>query len=292
MISNEELGAIVKKIRKERNITQKELANGICCQTTISYLEKGKVFPSIDIMYYIAARLGVTIDYFFRTLEEEQNIYTNSTVAMIEKLTKEKRYEEVYELTAAERKNMKYTIFPHKYIQYIHWQYWRSAQYIGVVSWEKCVEELNNLTNHQKKEIPKFQDLRIKNVLANVLAENKQHEKAKQIYQELLQYDVDTQEYNKLKLKVFYNLTRLYVEDEEYHLAVETAQQGIHYSKKVEDMSAVGNLLFQIALCYFQLNEDKARTKQYFEQAKFFYEFLDHSIHVKYVETYLAHLEN
>ncbi|MDX8365242.1 helix-turn-helix domain-containing protein [Cytobacillus sp. IB215665] len=284
MINNEELGAIVKKIRKERNITQKELAKGLCCQTTISYLEKGKAFPRIDTMYYIASRLGVTVDYFFQLIEEEQNIYASDTVTLLEKLVKEKDYQQIFELASTERINLKFNFFSQKYIQYINWQYWRSAQYLGKVSWEECVKELNNLINHQTKEIPLFQDLRIKNVIANVLAENRQEKEAKNIYLKLLAYDLDLYDYQKLKVKVFYNLATLYIESKEYDLAQDTANKGIHYSKKIEDMCILGNLFFQVALCSFQLNKNKDQTNYYFEQAKFFYKFFGHSMNVEYID--------
>ncbi|MDX8361626.1 helix-turn-helix domain-containing protein [Cytobacillus sp. IB215316] len=284
MISNEDLGAIIKKIRKERNITQKELASGICCQTTISYLEKGKASPRIDIMYYIASRLGVTVDYFFHILEKEQNMYTSDTIMLIEKLIKEKKYDDIFELTLRERKILNSSLFSQKYIQYINWQYWRSAQYLGKISWKKCVEQLNQLTNQQTKEIPLFQDLRIKNVIANVLAENKQEEKAKKIYQELLEYDIEIYEYHKFKLIIYYNLSKLYTEIEEYRLAIDIANKGINFSKKIEDMSILGNLFFQVAICLFQLNENKDYTKHYFEQATFFNKFFGHSMNIEYVD--------
>ena len=50
------LGKEINKWRKHRNLTQINLADGICHQSEISRIEKGEDFPSIDILHLIASK--------------------------------------------------------------------------------------------------------------------------------------------------------------------------------------------------------------------------------------------
>lgn len=70
MFSNYEfdklVGERVKSIRKEKGLSQSELANSIGKdQQAIQRLEKGRVTPSIYFIYEICNSLNVTINYFF-----------------------------------------------------------------------------------------------------------------------------------------------------------------------------------------------------------------------------------
>jgi tetratricopeptide (TPR) repeat protein len=53
------IGFHLKKLRKEKRLTQSELAAGICSRSYISLLEKGLVTPSREILIQLAARLQV-----------------------------------------------------------------------------------------------------------------------------------------------------------------------------------------------------------------------------------------
>ncbi|MBO8171257.1 MAG: helix-turn-helix transcriptional regulator [Bacillaceae bacterium] len=46
-------------MRKAQNLTQAQLAEGICNQSLISRIEKGECLPTIEMFYRIARRLGV-----------------------------------------------------------------------------------------------------------------------------------------------------------------------------------------------------------------------------------------
>ena len=59
------IGKRIKNLRKERNMTQEELAH-ICDYSIsqISAVETGERVPSLDLMVLIANTLGQTLDYF------------------------------------------------------------------------------------------------------------------------------------------------------------------------------------------------------------------------------------
>lgn len=55
------LGEKVKRYRKQKNLSQQELAEGICTQATVSLMEKKNKVPSIKIILQICRRLNVAL---------------------------------------------------------------------------------------------------------------------------------------------------------------------------------------------------------------------------------------
>ena len=57
---------VLIECRKEKGISQKELAKGIDSkETTVASWEQGKSLPSIDMLYRIAKYYGKTINYMY-----------------------------------------------------------------------------------------------------------------------------------------------------------------------------------------------------------------------------------
>ncbi|GGE55833.1 transcriptional regulator with XRE-family HTH domain [Priestia taiwanensis] len=67
------IGDEVKKLRKSKGLTQKQLAENICHQSEISRIEAGSVHPSMYILHGISNKLDVSIVYFYKTLEDSNN---------------------------------------------------------------------------------------------------------------------------------------------------------------------------------------------------------------------------
>lgn len=57
-----ELGKSIKKLRTNLELTQKQLAEGICSQSLLSRVEKGLEIPSVLIIHNICQKLGITVD--------------------------------------------------------------------------------------------------------------------------------------------------------------------------------------------------------------------------------------
>ena len=60
------IGNEIKRIRKQKKMTQKELCDGICSQAEISKIENGRNSPTIDLLQQIAKRLRVPLSLLFR----------------------------------------------------------------------------------------------------------------------------------------------------------------------------------------------------------------------------------
>src|SRR5690554_6935845 len=57
-------------------MTQKELCEGICTQAYISKIENGSLAIAADILFMIAERLGVDVNYFYDTAAPERMDYS------------------------------------------------------------------------------------------------------------------------------------------------------------------------------------------------------------------------
>lgn len=64
------LGDAIKSGRLKRNMTQQELAEGICTQATISNIEKSGKLPAINLLLAIADRLDIEIEEFYYLIGE------------------------------------------------------------------------------------------------------------------------------------------------------------------------------------------------------------------------------
>lgn len=64
------LGDAIKSGGLKRNMTQQELAEGICTQATISNIEKAGKLPAINLLLAIADRLDIEIDELYYLIGE------------------------------------------------------------------------------------------------------------------------------------------------------------------------------------------------------------------------------
>lgn len=67
------LGEKVRQFRKRKGMSQKELAEGICTQATISLIEKKNKIPSMKIMMKICNRLGIRLSEVI--IENDDQLY-------------------------------------------------------------------------------------------------------------------------------------------------------------------------------------------------------------------------
>ena len=57
----ESFGKQIKQLRIEKNLTQKELAKGVCSQAELSKIENGKIMPTIDLVQRLSQKLHISM---------------------------------------------------------------------------------------------------------------------------------------------------------------------------------------------------------------------------------------
>ena len=74
------LGEKIKKLRKEKNMTLKELAGDRITAAQISYIERDKSHTSYELLEYLSERLDVSIDYLLETKEMQSKKITDNLI--------------------------------------------------------------------------------------------------------------------------------------------------------------------------------------------------------------------
>ncbi|KMJ56907.1 hypothetical protein AB685_19500 [Bacillus sp. LL01] len=286
-IKNEELGKEIKRLRRANKLSQSELAKGICCQTTISGIEKGRTLPSIDIMFYLSKRLNVTMDYLLSTTLQRAENYVLSTTQLINNYLKTANYAEIFELTTLERKLRNKRDLGEEFNQFIDWHFYRSSYAKGNITWQVCVENLTFLINDKSIFKQQFQDLKIKNVIANILADNGVYNRALNIYKEILSHNLDMDSYHRFTLKIYFNLSKMHFFDMKYKESLEVAEKGIKGSLRLEDFSVLGNLYTQAAQSLVQLDGYNRLVIDYLEKARVIFILQKRENYVDFIDSIL-----
>ena len=60
-----QIGLALRRLRKKHNLTQKDLANGICSQAEISKIESGTHSPTVDLLICIITKITSSDYYYF-----------------------------------------------------------------------------------------------------------------------------------------------------------------------------------------------------------------------------------
>ena len=78
------LGEKIKKLRKEKNMTLKELAGDRITAAQISHIERDKSHTSYELLEYLSERLNVSIDYLLETKEMQSKKITDNLILQSE----------------------------------------------------------------------------------------------------------------------------------------------------------------------------------------------------------------
>ncbi len=89
------LGEKLRLARKERGMTQKELAGETITRTMLSQIESDSALPSLPTICELAARLGIPVGYFLSDGEEAQHYLDWGRTARARELFRAGNYEEV-----------------------------------------------------------------------------------------------------------------------------------------------------------------------------------------------------
>ncbi|PEZ03601.1 transcriptional regulator [Bacillus sp. AFS018417] len=88
------LGEKIRTLRKEKKLTQSELAGTELTKSMLSQIENGKATPSMKTLHYLADKLGCDASFL---LEEEANEFT-TLVQEMEQHIQDMRFKDVYEI--------------------------------------------------------------------------------------------------------------------------------------------------------------------------------------------------
>lgn len=238
-----QIGLALRRLRKKHNLTQKDLANGICSQAEISKIESGTHSPTVELLYALSRRLQVPITVFL----SEPSSLESLRIIDDELLTKfqNNEYEEIYTLS---KKQME-LINPNSELASLYSYYMHLSAYrVGRIDFRTCIVELQRLSEKCVRFFysPKM-IFRIKSAIATIYYEKNHFKYGLKTYEELLEFSYDNDELLVEKIRLLYNLSKVLVALDQNEKALKYIEDGIYLSIRFKDMSLLGQLYYQKA---------------------------------------------
>ncbi|HDR7792668.1 TPA: helix-turn-helix transcriptional regulator [Bacillus luti] len=268
----EKLGSEIKKIRVMRGLTQKQLSDNICHQSEVSRIESGAVYPSMDILQGIAAKLQVPIIHFYEVLIYSDIERKKQFKDQIIILCKQKKYKEIYNRVWNELKKEEY--HP-EFQQFLQWQYYVAAYILKKIDYKYCILELKKLLNQQLAGIDVYQNLYIENAIANIYAENGYFKKSIELFEDILKQLETLHDNEEFDVKVRYNYAKALYLDNQYEEALYQGNKAIEISCQINSMALIGQLYYQKGECLEKLEYERAEIEDVYEKAYFFFDLLE-----------------
>jgi transcriptional regulator with XRE-family HTH domain len=250
------IGSSLKDLRSAQNISQRKLAKGICTQAYISLIEKGEISPSAPILYSIANRLGVGIDYFFDYENDTSIQYQKEFINQVRLATKNHKYEEVLTLIRKQSTNPLFkSINMKKFIEY----HTGLCEYYLNHDVTKAITTLENILYENSDNIFYQDDAEILLALANIYTEEKEYLKANEYFQ--LSFDLlkkrPAHMVSHLDIRLHYNYLRLLTNLEAYEEIFHYADQGLQYCIQLETYYLHGELHYYKGITYCKIGNRK-----------------------------------
>ncbi|WP_139994836.1 helix-turn-helix domain-containing protein [Kurthia sp. Dielmo] len=257
----------LKEIRVKRGYTQAQLAKDICTQAMISNFEKGESVPSSIVLFQLAEKLNLDINYFFYgELEQSKNtkyINNNSEAKeLIRKLVRKKDYESINYIIKNERDRKNFNSFEDE--QFLLWHEAISEYYLFNTG-NKAIQKLESIVKDtQNKETHTIQDISIMNSIAIMYFEIKEYDLSLKKYEEcIFAYKKLNSKDALLEIRILYGFSRTLSALEKIEEAILNCKKAIRLCVNQESLYLLGEL-------YFQLGRNSSILKKLDESKEFF----------------------
>ena len=260
----ETLGKKIKRIRKQHKLTQKQLSDGICTQALISMFESDETVPSSVVLYKIAKKLNVTLDYFFEETRPSTKVTTHNkdTFVVIRTLIQNYEYHAASIIVEDELKKGE-----------------KPANELAFLYWHKgiCIWELQKDHEQALRELDQAIELvdgdyemlvSIYNSMAIIFFNQEQYDNAIAIYTRCIElFEQEELANGFLYRKILFGLSRAYLYADNFNAALQVCERGIRTTIQEESLYLLGELLFQKGRIY-RKTENLQTALQAFQQAK------------------------
>lgn len=254
MCVGEHIGSRIYELRSYYGIGQKELAEGICTQGNISHIEKGNQLPNSDILFQIAKKLGVGVQYFFEDYETPRNNYIEDTCEMIRHYLHKHEYERAYSIINTELKN---PLFRRADLtKFLLWQ--KSVCHFHLFSKEEAIDLLDVAIDIKigHSRALSMLDIELFTSSAIMLTDIGQYKQA------TLKYNTAIKKFKKhphsnygnikIPIRILYNSSINFYRDNDFINSYERANQGIKLCLENDSLYLLGELYYQAGISSFK----------------------------------------
>lgn len=258
------LGDAIKEARITKNLTQSELAEGICTQATISNLEHNTSIPTVATLRSIAAKLMLN----FNDLVAYYPAGSGSIDILMEskKFLRNRKYREAKKILTDNIDEKKLDVNEFKEYQY----YLGICSLIGENDSKEAMYHFNLGMQEQSTLSSKLTEALTINGIAVAYFNLKELEKAKVYFEKAIKLLEEVRSmddpYLDLKecVKIYYNTAKYYSFVEEFSKAIELCSIGISLQQQEGDYTGLEVLYYEKGFNLAKINELEQAKKMYF----------------------------
>ncbi|WP_265457108.1 helix-turn-helix domain-containing protein [Enterococcus sp. HY326] len=254
------LGQVLRKIRKERNMTQKMLCENICSQSVLSRIEGDIELPNVLVVQQLCDRLGVSIDQVVN-----HNVFEKTdNVMLFEQFADLYRHNRFQELSIKiSSSNIIDFLFSEKEFLLFYY-YMGSCEYYLHRNLEKSLKYLKtglNYIGNVSHLSAKDEDVQLISCTGKVYAEMGKSDKAEYYMSRSVELfaDIPNERAAAESIKIFFNYASFLQKQGYYETSMEMIDKGLDLAHKKNSYYFVDQL-FELKRDYysFQGNIDKA----------------------------------
>ncbi len=293
-MNKQQLGKEIAALRKRKKLSQGQLAEGICSQSAVSQIEKGLIYPKIDTLYYLAAKLDTSFSHFVNLLLEENHSWEEE-IQYIEYLIAEQKHKEICLYVQKLREKNKQ--LEDWISSFTSWAFSLGRYYCGDISLERTIQDLKQLYRTSDSIVLKSGSLhvRILNSIAFLCALNKDYSQSLYYYDKILEEGGGAGEKNSgpdrtiHQIRVMYNKAKTLYDMKETVKSLHVIEDGIRLSLQNENMALLGQLYYYKGQCFEHLQKDRVETAECYEKALFLFELLNKKLYSRLVWEHKSH---
>lgn len=246
------IGQRIRELRKLMNLSQGELAKGICTQAQISKIEKGDVYPYASTLYLISERLGVDVNYFFDIGTTPRLDYVQEVLRQLTLARRNSDYREMEQIVKTEEKN---PLFQqnNKNFQVLLWHK-GICQYMLHKDSKAAIDILSKAIalTHYTDKVWSEREIEVLLSIGSVYFEEKDYKKSLKVYFEAKEYLHQLPFINDhtLLCRLYYNIARSLTRLEKYSDSIKYCREAVRWCIEKDNLYLLGELHYHIGYNY------------------------------------------
>ena len=279
------IGEIIRELRESKNMTKKELAEGICSSSYITRIEKGERCPTSVILRQITNKLGTNPEHLFRLIESKGVMNVRELLNKLYVLDRRYAFKEMYELICDEEDNLDIALISDQEIIRLF-----KIKSEGLITrdFQRAIDKLKDgLTFNESS--PTYIEFAKMTIYGLFLLKNGQKEEAYVIMNKIKRY-VTAIKFYELSYKIadyYLILAETCIETSRFDEAELNLEKAIEYCKEYSFCVLLRHLYILKSDLYYRL-KDHENSKIWYDKAiqlhelmgyakdDFFFEFLDY----------------
>ncbi|MBK0348280.1 helix-turn-helix transcriptional regulator [Aerococcaceae bacterium zg-ZJ1578] len=276
----------IKTLRKKKNMTQKDLADGICSQGLISKIEKNEISPDLDVIIQLANRLGISVGFLIGEIDEATNAVHSTLPKFLEKINHFLDKNEYYDLELYYKEISADQVFVKTNKVYLLWieSIVASENYSNYNLALKLCEEALSLLDDEVALNPFTYNLKFNllNSKACYLVEKEDYDNGIELFKEAFALIESQSNYTIEQIKLLYGLARTYsilndvIESNFY------AERALHLSTHTENLKYVDSIYYLLTENFISLKKFDIAT-DYLKKARFIAELKNNTFLYPYI---------